>query len=335
MKILSSSRRRDYIVVFNLFLIAVALIAGIVGCEGEGNEYELTMAVIPPGSGTATDETRTSPYAEGAVVDIEAIAADCYRFVSWTTPDGTFGNITAEETTFTMPARDVTVTANFELTPPDHFKFYDVEWETAPEIGIDVQLVDQFGAIDATVGKAASFGNPVEKVHADITTPIGDLNRHYTLYGLLYEVEPQEYRVVINNQFQDDVELTVFGPYYLAVPTRKEDHEMPVCLNHFLLYDAYGPVVNDEVVLSDQFIQDEVAVVYQPYLFANPVQKTVDGEVTEIEDPNEHWVLYDIEDPSIDKSIQIDNQFGLQALDLLRPEYLAVPSEKIEWSLVD
>ena len=234
-----------------------------------------------------------------------------------------------------MPARDVTVTANFELVPPDHFKFYDVEWETAPEIGIDVQLVDQFGAIDATVEKAASFGNSVEKVHANILTPIGDLNRHYTLYDLSYEGEPQEYRVVINNQFQDDVELTVLGPYYLAVPTQKEDHEAPVCLNHFLVYDAYGPVVNDEVVLSDEFIQDEVAVVYQPYLFANPVQKTVGGEVAEIEDPNEHWVLYDIESPSIDKNIQVDNQFGPQTLDLLQPEYLAVPSQKIEWSLVD
>ena len=336
MKILLSSRRHDYIVVVNLFLIAVTLAAGVVGCEGENElEYDLTTAVNPAATGTVTDETGTSPYAEGAVVDIKAVAADCYRFVSWTAPDGTFGNATAAETTFTMPAHDVTVTANFELVPSDHFKFYDVEWQTALDIGIDVQLVDQFGAIDATVGKAVSFGNPVEKVHADILTPIGDLNRHYTLYDLSYEGEPQEYRVTVNNQFQDNVELTVFGPYYLAIPTRKENHDMPVCLNHLLVYDAYGPVVNDEVVLSDQFIQDEVAVLYQPYLFANPAQKTVVTEVTEIEDPNEHWVLYDIEGSSIDKNIQIDNQFGPQTLDLLQPEYLVVPSQKIEWSLVE
>ena len=335
MKILFSTRKRGYIVV-NLLLIVVALIAGVAGCEGEGGtEYELNMAVTPPGSGTATDETSTPPYTEGTDIDIEAVAADCYRFVSWTAPDGIFGNATAVETTFTMPARDVTVTANFELVPSDHFKFYDVEWETAPDIGIDVQLVDQFGAIAATVGKAVSFGNPVEKVHAGITTRIGDLNRHYTLYDLVYEGEPQEYHVIINNQFQDDVELTVFGPYYVAVPTQKEDQEMPGCLNHFLVYDAYGPVVDDEAVLSDQFIQGEVIVVYQPYLFANPVRKTVDDDITEIEDPNEHWVLYDIEAPSIDKNIQIDNQFGRQTLDLLQPEYLAVPSQKIEWILVD
>jgi len=335
MKILFSSRRYGYIVV-KLFLIVIALIAGVVGCEGKDEfEYDLTVAVNPAATGTATDETGTSPYTEGTAINIKAVAADCYRFVSWTAPDGTLGNATAVETTFTMPARDVTVTANFELVPPDHFKFYDVEWGIAQDIGIDVQLVDQFGAINATVGKAVSFGNPVEKAHADITTPIGDLDRHYTLYELFYQGEPQEYLVIVNNQFQDEVELTVLGPYYLAVPTQKEDYEMPVCLNHFLVYDAYGQVVNDEVILSDQFIQDGVVVVYQPYLFANPVHKTVDGEVTEIEDSNEHWVLYDIEGPSIDQTIQINNQFGPQTLNLLQPEYLSVPSEKIEWSLVD
>jgi hypothetical protein len=109
-----------------------------------------------------------------------------------------------------------------------------------------------------------------------------------------------------------------------------------VCLNHYLVYEAYGPMVNDEVVLSDQFIRDEVAVVYEPYYFANPVQKTrVDtGDVAEIEDPDLHWVLYDIWEeasPPIGETIQIDNQFGNQTLDLLEREYLAVPSEKISW----
>ena len=89
------------------------------------------------------------------------------------------------------------------------------------------------------------------------------------------------------------------------------------------------------MVLSDQFIQDDVAVVYEPYYFANPVQKTVAGSVpTPIEDPDLHWVLYDIWDigsPPVDQRIQIDNQFGPQTLDLLEREFLAVPSQKISW----
>jgi hypothetical protein len=77
----------------------------------------LTVAVNPVGGGTATDETDGSPYAEGTIVSIKAEANLGYRFVSWTAPAGTLGNAIAAETTFTMPAQDVTVTANFEPTP--------------------------------------------------------------------------------------------------------------------------------------------------------------------------------------------------------------------------
>jgi len=332
-KIMISSRRNHRTRIVCIFLIAVALIAVMAGCNA--TQYEITMAVNPEEGGTAIDLTGASPYEAGAKVTIKAEANLSYRFVKWTAPAGTFDDEEATETTFTMPARDVTVTANFELVPPDHYKFYEVGGEKVP-IGEEVQLVDQFGTSNATVEAATYFGNPVEKIHGDMKAPIADENRHYTLYELLLEREPESWTVTVNNQFQDDVELTVFGPLYLAVPTQKEDHEAPVCLNHYLVYKAYGPMVNDEVVLSDQFIEDEPAVVYEPYYFANPVKKTVvdSGDVAAIEDPDLHWVLYNIWDeasPPIDKRIQINNQFGNQTLDLLEQEFLATPSQKLEW----
>jgi Divergent InlB B-repeat domain len=79
--------------------------------------YVLTMAANPPAGGTATDLTDGSPYAEGTEVTIEAVAAEGYEFVNWTAPAGAFGNANAAETTFTMPAQNITVTANFEETP--------------------------------------------------------------------------------------------------------------------------------------------------------------------------------------------------------------------------
>jgi len=144
------------------------------------------------------------------------------------------------------------------------------------------------------------------------------------------------WKVMVNNQFQDDVELTVIGPLYLAVPTQKEGHEMPVCLDHLLVYDvieAEFPEVG--VNLKDQFIEEDV-VVWEPVYFANPVQKTVGSVVTEIEDPDEHYVFYSIEetgfDESINKTIQIANQFGDdQTLKLTYRDTLAVPSQKISW----
>lgn len=340
MKTILSLRKHHNLKTVGVFFIAVILIAGIVSCT-PADTYELTMAADPAGGGTATDETNTSPYAESTAVSIKAVAAPCYRFVSWTAPAGTFADANSAVTNFTMPARDVTVTAHFELTPPDHFKFYDVDYETAPYIGQDVQLVDQFGAINATVGDAISFGNPVEKVHLDMVTPIADPDRHLTLYELDYgEEEPMlgSWKVMVNNQFQDDVELTVIGPYYLAVPTQKleADLEVPECLNHYLVYEVMETEFPEvDVHLTDQFIEEDV-VVWEPVLFGNPVQKTIvdSGEVTEIE-TDEHLVFYSIEDigfdESINKSIQIDNQFGPQTLKLTYRDTLAVPSQKISW----
>jgi hypothetical protein len=179
-----------------------------------------------------------------------------------------------------------------------------------------------------------SFGNPVEKIHNDVATPIVDENRHYTLYQLDYGEEIpmlNSWKVTVNNQFQDDVELTVIGPVALAVPTRKEGHEAPVCLNHFLIYQVTETEFPEfSVHLTDQFTEEDV-VVWGPHYFANPVQKTVDGAVTEIEDPDEHWVLYEIEGGTIEERIQVENQFGPQTLDVLYPYDLAVPSQKISW----
>ena len=78
-----------------------------------GVAYELTMAAAPAGTGTATDVTNVPPYTAGTVVSIKAVAATGYHFSHWTAPAGSFANANAAVTTFTMPAADVTVTANF------------------------------------------------------------------------------------------------------------------------------------------------------------------------------------------------------------------------------
>jgi hypothetical protein len=90
------------------------------------------------------------------------------------------------------------------------------------------------------------------------------------------------------------------------------------------------------VHLKDQFIEEDVLVV-EPVLFGNPVKKTVIGstEVSDIQNPDEHLVFYGINLPTgnipIEKTIQIDNQFGPQTLDLTLRDLLAVPSQKISW----
>ena len=340
MKTILSLRRHHYLKTVGILLIAAALIIGIVSCNGAGT-YDLVIDSTAGGSTTPSEGTHT--YDARTVVDLVA-TPDCgYVFDKWTGDTVNIDDVNAAATNITMSA-DYSVTANFEPIPPDHYKFYWTQ-EGAPDAGVEVQLEDQFGTFDATVRYATSFGNPVGKEHTGVTlTPIADDNRHYTLYELEYdEADSVTRSVEVYNQFQKNVELTVWGPIMLAVPTEKEGHEMVECLNHYLVYyvgeaDYYEFTPVEGVNLKDQFIPDgEDVTVKWPYYFANPVKKTVvdTGEVAAIEDADLHWVLYDIYDgeaPFMDETIQIANQFGNdQILDLTYRDTLAVPSQKISW----
>jgi NOL1/NOP2/fmu family ribosome biogenesis protein len=102
------------------FTMPAAAVTVTANFQAEGvPTYQLTMAADPEVGGTATDLTNASPYAAGTVVSIKAEAAEGYQFVNWTATAGEFDDANAAETTFTMPAEAVTVTANFEeVTPP-------------------------------------------------------------------------------------------------------------------------------------------------------------------------------------------------------------------------
>jgi hypothetical protein len=87
-----------------------------------GVAYNLTMAADPVGGGNAIDVAAKGAYAAGATVRIRAVANPGYAFGNWTADATvTFGSITATETTFTMLAQALTVTAHFEeaLPPPE------------------------------------------------------------------------------------------------------------------------------------------------------------------------------------------------------------------------
>jgi len=132
--------------------------------------FGLTMAVAPAGTGTATDLTNTSPYAEGVEVTIRAEAAAGYRFVNWTASAGSFADASARQTTFTMPDQSVTVTANFAVgytlgmavAPADTGTATDLTAHSAYDVGDQVRILAQPAAGYRFVNwtaPAGSFGN--------------------------------------------------------------------------------------------------------------------------------------------------------------------------------
>jgi len=82
-------------------------------------DFALTMSVDPAGAGTAIDLSAASPYPEGTTVSIRAEAATDWAFSHWSAqPAVTFADPNAAQTSFTMPAQAVNVTAHFEEAPP-------------------------------------------------------------------------------------------------------------------------------------------------------------------------------------------------------------------------
>lgn len=83
-------------------------------CEYVRTTYTLTIN-LNNGSGSSTG----GKYAEGTVVNIDAGTRTNYRFTSWDSSNGgTFADPSSASTTFTMPAADTTITANWQYNPP-------------------------------------------------------------------------------------------------------------------------------------------------------------------------------------------------------------------------
>jgi uncharacterized repeat protein (TIGR02543 family) len=102
----------------SIFLITVALVAGLVGCGGGTLvEYDLTIASTAGGS-VITPGEEAYTYDEGEVVDLAAEADAGYQFVNWTGDVDTIADVEDATTTITMED-NYSITARFEEVPPD------------------------------------------------------------------------------------------------------------------------------------------------------------------------------------------------------------------------
>jgi hypothetical protein len=121
MKIIPDSRKRHYTAIFSVFLVAVVLVVGIVGCVPTHTHYDLTISSTEGGEVTTPGEG-TFSYEEGTVVNLTAEADEGYQFFNWTvnwTGNWT-GNVSAiadvgaAATTITMNDH-YSITANFAV----------------------------------------------------------------------------------------------------------------------------------------------------------------------------------------------------------------------------
>ncbi len=80
--------------------------------------YDITLYTVTV-NGSHAQTTGAGSYAKDATVAIDAGTRSGYTFDGWTSADGvTFANAGSTQTTFTMPANDVTITASWRYDPP-------------------------------------------------------------------------------------------------------------------------------------------------------------------------------------------------------------------------
>ena len=120
MKTILGSRRDHYVARVSIFLTVLALIAGMVGCAGDGNGGggSCTLIVDFTAGGTVTLDdvpipgNAILPYAAGTVVSVNASPSAGYRFVEWSGNATTIADTNAGSTTITVND-DYSIVANF------------------------------------------------------------------------------------------------------------------------------------------------------------------------------------------------------------------------------
>ncbi len=112
MNIVISSRRRHYLAGVGISLIALALIAGMVGCDGS---HTLTISSTAGGSVTTPGEGMFS-YDAGTVLTLVATPSIGHQFVRWTGNVNRVADVYGATTNITMND-DYSITANFDYNP--------------------------------------------------------------------------------------------------------------------------------------------------------------------------------------------------------------------------
>jgi hypothetical protein len=123
----------------------------------------------------------------------------------------------------------------------------------------------------------------------------------------------------------------LFDPVYLLNPALKNvPGGQPPLWNHYLCYEAQGPVVGRPVLLIDQFGTADVVVLHGRW-FCNPVEKRHldDGQVYPIIDYKAHLTCYLVDNPNpFGQPIIGIDQFGNWQMDVYQNECLCVPALK-------
>ena len=111
MRISYGSKKHHHVATAGIFLIVVALVVGVTGCDG-ADTYQLTISSASGGNVTSPGEG-TFTYDAGTMVPLAAAPDDGYQFHSWAGDIANIADPNAASTTITMNG-NYAIVANFE-----------------------------------------------------------------------------------------------------------------------------------------------------------------------------------------------------------------------------
>lgn len=215
--------------------------------------------------------------------------------------------------------------AQANLPNENHYKVYQVLNPLSTYYPLT--LTDQFGTNTVTNVTLDKFANPAAKRHTDGTiSPIVDPDAHQTWWKISV---PQPSRTVIAiDQFGTRPWVLGNATYLLLPALKNVQYGHPPVRNHYLCYEAIGPTQGIPVLLTDQFGDCNVVVLYGKY-FCNPVEKRNAGAIYPIVDYYAHLTCYTVDNPTLQSHFVYSlDQFRYAGLELGRNDCLCNPAIK-------
>ena len=236
----------------------------------EKNTYAITVKSNNDAYGTAS--AGVDEAAEGDVVGLTYTAAKGYKFSKWESEDVTV----AEDNTFTMPAKAVTVTAVFEELPPDEFAINvakTVNGKVSVKGGVTSSVKDT--VIEVVITPDKGYEVDTVKVNGEaitgtsFTMPANDVTIEVTFKKISYTVTVKAGE---NGKASVDKATAQMGDTVTVTATPDANYELAQI------------VVNGKTITGNTFVMPAenvtVEVTFNRYLYTVTVTAAENGKVT-------------------------------------------------------
>ena len=216
----------------------------------------------------------------------------------------------------------------------DHFMVYNIAHREHLQHPIELENRFTSGIFASEVNTHINFLTPSEKIHDGIKYPI--LNEDF--HANWYEIQPgRPTSAIVNiyNQF-GQFEIELGDSTILMTPSGKvhgpDKFGIPDSMNHYLLHSVNRiiPAVENEVYVSDQFVDGLKVKLARPAFFARPVKKVHAGSTFEIIDDSVNILFYDLQilegENNLPITITSMDQFFKGPIVLQNIRYFGVPT---------